>query len=116
MTQIAAIGLPKGFEALQPFAETWGKLESQEERYLQRQHSSMKELKAFYDAAAPRLNEIFDHLEKFPTDNLPKPEALLYRTTLGLTEVAMAIEVFNQPCVPYAPFPHKMAIDWNEYK
>ena len=109
------VALPAGFEALAPYAETWGKLESQEERYLQRQHSTMKELKAYYDAAAPRLNEIFDHLDKFPMDALPEPEALLYRTTLSLTEAAMAIEVFNQPCVPYAPFPHKMAIEWNEY-
>jgi hypothetical protein len=49
-------------------------------------------------------------------DKLPEPEALLYRTVLGLTEAAMAIEVFNQPCVPFAPFPHKMAIAWTEYK
>lgn len=106
--------LPAGFENLAPFAEVWGKLESQEERYLQRQHSTMKELKSFYDATAPRLNEIFDHLDKFPMDDLPAPEALLYRTTLGLTEAAMAVEVFNQPCVPYAPYPHKMAIEWSE--
>lgn len=116
MTEVATLELPAGFEALAPFAGTWGKLDSQEERYLQRQHSSMTELKAFYDAVAPRLDEIFDHLDKFPMDKLPDAEALLYRTTLGLTEAAMAIEVFNQPCVPYAPFPHKMAIEWNEYK
>jgi hypothetical protein len=116
MTEVAAAVLPQGFEALQPFAATWGKLESQEERYLLRQHSSMTELKQFYDAAAPRLDEVFDYLDKFPMDKLPDSEALLYRTVLGLTEAAMAIEVFNQPCVPYAPFPHKMAIEWNEYK
>ena len=116
MTDVKNIELPEGFEALQPFAETWGKLDSQEDRYLLRQHNSMEELKAFYDAAAPRLDEIFDHLDKFPMDALPAPEALLYRTALGLTEAAMAIEVFGQPCVPYAPFPHKMAIEWNEYK
>lgn len=106
--------LPAGFETLAPFAAVWGKLDSQEERYLQRQHSTMKDLKAFYDATAPRLNEIFDHLDAFPMDALPDAEALLYRTTLGLTEAAMAIEVFNQPCVPYAPYPHKMAIAWSD--
>jgi len=116
MTEVATVTLPEGFEALQPYAGTWGKLDSQEERYLLRQHSSMAELKAFYDAAAPRLEEVFDHLDKFPMDKLPEPEALLYRTMLGLTEAAMAIEVFNQPCVPFAPFPHKMAIAWTEYK
>jgi hypothetical protein len=116
MTQVATLELPQGFEALTSFAASWGRLESQEQRYLQRQHSSMTELKAFYDAVAPRLDEIFDHLDKFPMDDLPEAEALLYRTALGLTEAAMAIEVFGQPCVPYAPFPHKMAIEWNEHK
>lgn len=110
------VSLPAGFEDLAPYAKTWGGLEDQASRYLHRQHSSMKELKAFYDAAAPRLNEIFDHLDQFPMDALPEPEALLYRTTLGLTEAAMAVEVFNQPCVPYAPFPHNMAIEWSEYR
>lgn len=112
----ATVSLPAGFEALAPYADTWGKLDDQASRYLFRQESSMKELKAYYDAAAPRLDEIFDHLDKFPMDDLPEAEALLYRTALGLTEAAMAIEVFNQPCVPYAPFPHHMAIEWNEYK
>ena len=109
-----ALTLPAGFEGLAAHAAVWGHLETQEERYLQRQHSAMKDLKAFYDATAPRLNEIFDHLDGCPMDALPAPEALLYRTALGLTEAAMAVEVFNQPCVPYAPFPHKMAIEWSE--
>ncbi len=112
MTQVPT--LPAGFEALAPYAVVWGLLETQDLRYLQRQQSTMVQLRAFYDATAPRLNEIFDHLDMFPIDALPEPEALLYRTALGLTEVAMAIEVFGQPCVPYAPFPHKMAIAWSD--
>lgn len=76
MTVIDTTGLPEGFEARAPYSETWGKLETQDDRYLLRQHSSMEELKAYYDAAAPRLNEIFDHLDKFPMDKLPKPEAI----------------------------------------
>ena len=107
--------LPAGFEELAPHAAVWGRLETQEQRYLQRQHSTMAELKAFYDATAPRLEEIFGHLDRFPMDALPEAEALLYRTALGLTEAAMAVEVFGQPCVPYAPFPHQMAIRWTEY-
>jgi hypothetical protein len=112
----ADVSLPEGFQALAPYAETWGRLDNQMERYLQRQKSAMSELKTFYDAAAPRLEEVFNHLDKFPMDALPPSEALLYRTILGLTEVAQAIEVFNQPGVPYAPFPHMMAIEWSEYK
>ena len=58
-----AVSLPAGFEDLAPFAAVWGDLQDQASRYLQRQHSTMKDLKAFYDAAAPRLDEIFTHLE-----------------------------------------------------
>jgi hypothetical protein len=110
------VSLPGEFEALAPYAKTWGGLENQAERYLLRQKSTMAELKEFYNAAAPRLDEVFNYLDQFPMDALPPSEALLYRTILGLTEVAQAIEVFNQPGVPYAPFPHNMAIEWNEYK
>ena len=116
MTEVATIALPEGFEALAPYAETWGKLVSQEDRYLLRQHSSMRELKVYYDAAAPRLNEIFDHLDKFPMDKLPEPEALLFRAVLGLTEAAQAVEIFGQPRVPYAPFPHQAQQEWVGYQ
>src|SRR3546814_9110519 len=78
-TMTETVSLPEGFEALEPYAKVWGKLEDQAQRYLQRQHSSMQELKAYYDAVAPRLNEIFDHLDKFPLNDLPEQEALLYR-------------------------------------
>ena len=116
MTVVATTALPEGFEALAPYAETWGKLESQEDRYLLRQHSSMKELKAYYDAAAPRLNEIFDHLDKFPMENLPEPEALLFRTVLGLTDAAQSVEIFCHPRLPYAPFPHQARQEWVGYQ
>ncbi|NJO34870.1 MAG: hypothetical protein HC869_18895 [Rhodospirillales bacterium] len=110
------VPLPAGFENLAPYAEIWGQHHDQAARYLQRQHSTMEELRTFYEAVAPRLNEIFDFLDQFPMDDLPESSALLYRTALGLTEAAMAVEVFNQPCVPYAPFPHNMAIEWSEYR
>src|SRR3546814_16247911 len=107
------VSLPEGFEALEPYAKVWGKLEDQAQRYLQRQHSSMKEPKAYYDSVAPRLNEIFDHLDKFPMNDLPEQEALLSRTELGLTEAAMAMELFKPPGVPYAPF-HPQLATWGK--
>lgn len=108
-----AIGiLPPAFEAFAPFAESWGNCVTQEDRYWLRQHSTMTELQHFHSVVARRLDEIFTHLDLFPMDDLPAPELLLYRIALGLTEAAMAVEVFKQPGVPYAPFPHKMAIEW----
>src|SRR3546814_12297516 len=110
MTAAATNELPEGFEALERWAKIWGALGSQNERYLQRQSSSLPELRDYYDAITPRLNEIFDHLDKFALESLPEPEALLFRTALGLTEVGMAVEVFGQAGVPHVPFPPKMGI------
>ena len=108
--------LPPGFEFLEPYARTWGKLETQIERYEFRQSSSMTELKQFYDIAALRLDEIFGHLDRFPMRDLPPSEALLFRTIMAMTEVAQSVEIFNQPRVPYAPFPHEMVLEWNSHE
>jgi hypothetical protein len=115
MTEQTA-SLPGGFEGFSPYAETWGKLKSQEDRYLLRQSSTMEELNEFYQVAVPRLEQVFDHLDKFPLESLPPSEALLFNTILGLTEVAQAVELFNQPRVPYAPFPHEIDIVWRDFK
>ena len=110
-----ALTLPAGFEGLAAHAAVWGHLETQEERYLQRQHSAMKDLKAFYDATAPRLEEVFTHLDRFDPMALPEAEALLFRVVLGLTEASQAVEIFGQPRVPYAPFPHSVNMEWVGY-
>src|SRR3546814_17714780 len=39
-TMTETVSLPEGFEALEPYAKVWGKLEDQAQRYLQRQHRS----------------------------------------------------------------------------
>jgi hypothetical protein len=107
--------LPVGFEYLEPFALTWGEIYTQGERYLKRQQSSMRELEAFHKAAARRLGEIFDYLDRFPMGELPEREARLYRTVAGLAEVMQAVEVFGQPTVPVAPSnPHHVKTEWVE--
>lgn len=106
--------LPDGFAYLEPFAAKWGDLHDARERYLLRQSSSMAELRAFHDAAADRLEEIFDYLDAFPPGDLPAPEARLFRTILGLSEVMQAVEVFRQPRVRNAPYPHVIDIGWTQ--
>jgi hypothetical protein len=110
------VALPPEFKALIPFAEIWGRFHTPAERYLYRQSSSMDALRGFHAAVAPRLEEIFRYLDGFPTDELPEPAATLYRTALGLTEAAMAVETFGQPNVPNAPFPHHVEVEAIEYE
>jgi hypothetical protein len=107
--------LPDGFEFLEPFAAAWGDLTSQDQRYRARQSLGMDELQAFHEALATRLEQVFSHLDKFPMDALPEQEARLYRIALGLTEAAQAVELFGQPRVPYAPYPHHPVQEWVGY-
>ena len=72
----------------------------------------MKTLTEFHAAAAHRLDEIFDYLDSFPEGDLPEPETRLFRTVLGLAEVMQAVEIYGQPRVKYAPFPHKLDTVW----
>ena len=104
--------LPDGFSALQRFADQWGMLETAAERYLLRQSLPQNDLSAFHRAAAGRLDEIFDYLDGFPDGDLPEPEACLYRTVMGLSEVMQAVEIFGSPRVKNAPYPHHIETIW----
>lgn len=106
--------LPEGFTDLEPFAVEWGDFDTAGERYLYRQGARMADLKAFHAAAAHRLDEIFSHLDSFPPGDLPLAEARLFRTILGLSEVMQAVEVFGQPRVKNAPYPHNVEIVWKD--
>jgi hypothetical protein len=107
--------LPPAFADLQPFVETWGGLETQQERYLLRQQSSMKALRRFYDALAPRVEAALDHLDRFPVDKpLPPAEETLFKLALALGEVSLAIEVYNEPGVPFVPTPHIVSTVWSD--
>jgi hypothetical protein len=110
------VSLPSQFAFLEPFAAVWGDLRTQNERYLKRQQLPQAELEAFHAALAHRLEEVFAYLDGFAPDALPEPEALLFRTVLGLTEASQAVEVFGQPRVPYAPYPHSVSQEWVGYQ
>lgn len=100
--------LPARFADLQPFAETWGRVNDTAERYLLRQNSTMDDMRAFHAAAAHRLDEIFVYLDSFPEGDLPPAEDLLFRTILGLGEVMQAVEVLGEPRIKNAPYPYHL--------
>jgi hypothetical protein len=111
-----AVPLPETFAFLEPFAAVWGDLRTQDARYRMRQSLPYGELEAFHALVAPRLEEIFVHLDQFPPDALPEAEARLFRTVLGLTEASQAVEVFGQSRVPHAPYPHSVDQEWVGYE
>jgi len=101
--------LPNGFEALEPFVAYWD-VPSSEMRMRRRSEASMEDIKAFYDAMAPRGEQILQYLERFKMDALPEREARLFRLLLALAQAAMAVEMHGQPRVPFSPYPHAVTI------
>ena len=89
--------LPEGFRDLEAWLE-WS-LATERERSAKRQASSMQDIKAFYDAILPRMDEVLSYLEQFPLDNIPPDAQQLFYLTLSLAEIAPAVELFGQPSV-----------------
>ncbi|MDE0050079.1 MAG: hypothetical protein OXO52_09865 [Rhodospirillales bacterium] len=87
--------LPQGFENLAPFAD-WA-LEPEHARTAKKVESSMEQLRAFYDAMMPRLEEIIAYLDGVPGgDARPAPAQRLYLMSLSLVEVANLVEIYKR--------------------
>lgn len=63
--------LPSAFAELEQYAQTWC-LETETERWDKRIASTMAEMKEFYDAFFPRLEEAIEYCDKFPLDDVPE--------------------------------------------
>lgn len=90
--------LPSDFADLEPFAD-WA-LESEADRYAKRLSSSMEDLRAFYDAAFPRLEAAAAHLDGYDLDALPDDARNLLWLCYSLVNVSFPVEVWHQPRVP----------------
>ena len=87
--------LPAEFADLEPYAPTWC-LATEAMRWERRMASSMEELRAFYDAAFPRLGAAIEHCDLHPLDDLPPDVEHLLQLVHSLALVAMAVEIFGQ--------------------
>jgi hypothetical protein len=88
--------LPSAFGELEEFAQTWC-LPTEAERWNQRMSSSLAEMREFYDAFFPRLEEAIEYCDKFPLDDVPEDALNLLHLIYSLVMVAMAVEIFGQP-------------------
>ncbi|MGB3477239.1 MAG: hypothetical protein WBA69_20890 [Mycobacterium sp.] len=88
--------LPSAFAELESFAETWC-LPTETERFDQRLASTIGELRQFYDAFFPRLEDAIEHCDKFALDELPEDALNLLHLIYSLVMVAMAVEIMGQP-------------------
>ncbi|GAB4594780.1 hypothetical protein MOKP4_10980 [Mycobacterium avium subsp. hominissuis] len=88
--------LPSAFAELESYAQTWC-LPTETERWNARVNASMPQLRDFYDAFFPRLEEAIDYCDKFPLDSLPDDVVNLLHMIYSLIMVAMAVEIMHQP-------------------
>ncbi|SPM34039.1 hypothetical protein MRAB57_1850 [Mycobacterium rhizamassiliense] len=88
--------LPTAFAELENHAKVWC-LATETERWNARISSSMADMRAFYDAFFPRLEEAIDYCDKFDLDDLPDDALNLLHLIYSLIMVAMAVEIMHQP-------------------
>ena len=88
--------LPSAFAELESYAETWC-LATETERWDRRMASSMAEMREFYDAFFPRLEEAIEYCDKFSLDDLPEDALHLLHLIYSLIMVAMSVEIMHQP-------------------
>ena len=95
------------FSGLQSFAEQWG-LENAEARLKQRANAEFSELKEFYDAVSPQLDEIIQYLNQYPVDEIPDADKPLAYMALALCELDDALHVWRQVNLDYISDP----VEW----
>lgn len=91
---MTAQSLPAPFADLEPFID-WS-LTRERQRTEMREAGTMDDVRAFYDAVFPRMEEIVKHLDAFPFDALPEKEYRLYLLTLSLVEVSNLVERYKR--------------------
>jgi hypothetical protein len=88
--------LPSAFAELEPYAEHWC-LPTESERWEKRMASTMGEMRNFYDAFFPRLEEAIEYCDKFSLDDLPEDALHLLHLIYSLIMVAMSVEIMHRP-------------------
>lgn len=88
-------GLPQEFEDLTILLSDWG-LPTEPQRYARRLSVTLPELRTFYDAIAPRMDAIMQHLAAYPANDLaslPVETRNLYYLALSYFEASHPIEL-----------------------
>lgn len=92
--------LPASFEALTPYLD-WAH-PTTKERLRARANASMAELRDFYDALSPHMDNILTYLRRFPPKEaeLDLPVRRLVHLAKAYMDVSLAVELFHAPDEP----------------
>lgn len=98
------------FSDLDRWVDKWS-LETEAERFAHRVHADYADITAFYEALAPRMDEIIDHLNTAPLDGLSAEQKRLYHLAQSFFEAAVAVEMLQEPDEATMLPPERMRID-----
>ena len=91
--------LPEQFHDLEHLVPVWA-LRTEAERHALRLGSKIEDLRMFYDAMLPRIDNILAYLSEFPLENLTPQGNHLLRLAFTLAEIGPAVELYGQTEVP----------------
>jgi len=87
---------------LRPYIDRWA-IATQKEREIRRRRATPAELKTFYEAIVPNLEDIIEVLNLWPLNEMPDNARLLMNLTLSLAEIAPHVEFYDcDSAVPFA--------------
>jgi len=92
--------LPDGYANLERFVPAWA-LDDAAQRANARAGSTIDEMRTFYSAMVPIAADAAESLRGTPIDQLDDQRTDLLKLLLSLVEVAVGVECFNGPKVPY---------------
>jgi hypothetical protein len=84
--------LPPAYADLEPFTAAW-MLPDEKTRYDKLLATDMPELRAFYDAMLPRMEEIILYLNQFPLDAMPEDSRHLFDLAMTFMETAHPVDL-----------------------
>lgn len=84
--------LPAGFAELERFVAEWA-LANERERYLKLHGSTLAQLKVFYDAMLPRMEEVMVFLKSQPLQGMAPEAENLYRLAMTFAETAHPLDL-----------------------
>lgn len=92
--------LPDGFQDLEQYVDKWALSEFMD-RYAMRATSPFDEVKAFYNAVLPRMDDIMAHIDQYEMNAMPPQAFNLAMLGMSFMDVSPAAELFDQSDVPW---------------
>lgn len=101
--------LPHPFADLQPWVAEWA-LTTERDRFRKLHSVTLSQLKAFYDAMLPRMDEVLPYLNQYSIGSMPPDAQMLFDLSMTFAETAHPVDLkWNDVDFP-------QAYDWDKFE